>query len=51
VSGELYAVGPGSFRTVKSWTDDKNSPDNVWTDNYSFVRFGLAGPVKLSLWK
>jgi len=51
VAGELYSVGPSSFRGIKSWTDDASAPDNVWTDRYTFVRFGLAGPVTLTLWK
>jgi len=51
VDGELHAVGPGSFRRQKSWTDASGTPEAIWTDSYSFVRFGLTGPVTLTLWK
>ncbi len=51
VDGELHFVGPASFRTAKSWTDSPTTPAQVWTDRYSFVRFGLAGPATLTLWK
>ncbi|MFO7900581.1 MAG: glycosyl hydrolase, partial [Planctomycetota bacterium] len=49
--GELYSVGPDSFRGRKSWTDRSKAPVETWTDEYNFVRFGLAGPVTLALWK
>ena len=51
LNGELYGVGPGSFRRHKSWTDSPGTPDDVWTDAYSFVAFGLNAPAKLTLWK
>ncbi len=51
IDGELYSVGPGSFRFLKSWTDRGDAPEQIWTDSYSFVRFGLAGGVRLVLWK
>ena len=51
VNGELHGVGPASFRRKRSWTDDYNTPDDVWTDAYSFVAFGLSAPVALTLWK
>ena len=36
--GEIYSVGPTTFTDKYGWADDKSQP--VWTDNYSFVRFG-----------
>jgi len=51
IDGELHGVGPQSFRRQRSWTDSANTPDEVWTDAYSFVHFGLTGPVTLTLWK
>ncbi len=37
--GEIYNVGPSTFTDEYGWADDKSKP--VWTDNYSFVRFGV----------
>ena len=51
VNGELHAVGPESFRGLGSWTGEKGSPENTWDDSYTFTRFGLAGPVTITLWK
>lgn len=42
IKGELYKVGPDSFKDKPGWTDkdiDKNT--NIYTDRYTFVRFGL----------
>lgn len=42
IKGELYKVGPDSFKDKPGWTDkdiDKNTP--IYTDRYTFVRFGL----------
>jgi hypothetical protein len=42
IHGELYKVGPDSFKDKSSWTDqglDKNT--HIYTDRYAFVRFGL----------
>lgn len=36
--GEIYSVGPTTFTDKYGWADDRTKP--VWTDNYSFVRFG-----------
>ena len=36
--GEIYSVGPSTFTDKHGWADDRTKP--VWTDNYSFVRFG-----------
>jgi hypothetical protein len=51
VDGELHFLAPESFEGVRTWTDRKGAPANTWTDAYSFVRFGLNGPVTLSFWK
>ena len=37
--GEIYNVGPSTFTDKYGWADDKSKP--AWTDNYSFVRFGV----------
>ena len=39
--GEIYSVGPTTFTDKYGWADDRTKP--VWTDNYSFVRFGING--------
>ncbi|KRE40729.1 glycosyl hydrolase [Paenibacillus sp. Soil724D2] len=42
IKGELYKVGPDSFTDKPGWTDkdiDKNT--SIYTDRYTFVRFGL----------
>ena len=38
--GEIYSVGPSTFRDKYGWADDRTKP--VWTDNYSFVKFGIV---------
>lgn len=37
--GEIYSVGPSSFTDKYGWADDKSKP--AWTDDYSFVMFGI----------
>ena len=37
--GEIYNVGPSTFTDKYGWADDKSQP--AWTDNYSFVKFGI----------
>jgi len=37
--GESYFVGPDTFSSKIGWADDPNLPS--WTDNYSFVKFGV----------
>ncbi|NOU87746.1 hypothetical protein GC102_18490 [Paenibacillus sp. LMG 31460] len=42
IKGELYKVGPDSFKDKPGWTDkdiEQNTP--IYTDRYTFVRFGL----------
>ncbi len=51
MEGELYNVGPASFRGIKGSTDSQQTSGTTWTDAYTFARFGLAGPVSLTLWK
>lgn len=50
IDGEIYNVGPESFTGKWSWCDRptegvESNPDdmqkNYWTDNYTFVTFGL----------
>jgi len=41
IAGELYAVGPSSFTRHKGWTDIETLQEDIWTDRYCFVRFGL----------
>lgn len=38
--GESYSVGPATFSDKNGWSDDKSLPP--WTDNYSFVLFGIT---------
>ena len=38
--GESYSVGPDTFSDKVGWCDDPNLP--AWTDNYSFVLFGIT---------
>ena len=37
--GELYSVGPSTFTDKYGWADDCSKP--AWTDDYSFVKFGI----------
>ena len=39
VAGEVHDVGPVTFTDQHGWSDDKSIP--AWTDNYSFVEFGI----------
>jgi hypothetical protein len=42
IKGELYKVGPDSFKDKPGWTDkDIDKDTNIYTDRYTFVRFGL----------
>ncbi len=38
-AGEIYDVGPATFTDTYGWSDDRSLP--AWTDNYSFVKFGI----------
>lgn len=41
--GEVYKVGPDSYRDKPGWTDKDLDPDiHVYQDRYAFVRFDLA---------
>lgn len=43
IKGEVYKVGPDSYRDKPGWTDKDLKPDiHVYQDRYCFVRFGLA---------
>ncbi len=37
--GEIYSVGPSTFTDKHGWADDTSQP--AWTDDYSFVKFGI----------
>lgn len=37
--GESYSVGPATFTDKIGWSDPQNLP--TWTDDYSFVLFGI----------
>jgi hypothetical protein len=50
IHGECYNVGPESFTGKWSWVERNSEADatdisdrekNYWTDNYSFIKFGL----------
>lgn len=47
IKGEVYKIGPDSFKDKPGWTDrDIPSGTCIYTDRYTFVRFGLqAAPV------
>lgn len=38
--GEIYNVGPSTFTDKYGWADDTYQP--AWTDDYSFVEFGIV---------
>jgi len=38
-AGEIYDVGPATFTDKYGWSDDRSLP--AWTDNFSFVKFGI----------
>ncbi|AIQ40096.1 glycosyl hydrolase [Paenibacillus sp. FSL R5-0912] len=43
IKGEVYKVGPDSFKDKPGWTDKDLEPDtHVYQDRYGFVRFGLS---------
>lgn len=43
LKGEVYKVGPDSFKDKPGWTDKDLEPDTqVYQDRYAFVRFGLS---------
>jgi hypothetical protein len=43
IKGEVYKVGPDSYKDKPGWTDKDLAPDtHVYQDRYAFVRFGLA---------
>ncbi len=46
VGGELFGVGPDSFKGTPGWLD-RGKTETTWVDRYNFVEFGLTAPVKL----
>lgn len=50
IKGELYKVGPDSFKDKPGWTDkDINKNTSIYTDRYTFVRFGLQASPCIEL--
>lgn len=44
IQGELYKVGPDSYKDKPGWTDKGLPPGTmIFQDRYTFVRFGLNG--------
>lgn len=43
IKGEVYKVGPDSFKDKPGWTDKDLEPDtHIYQERYAFVRFGLS---------
>lgn len=43
IKGEVYKVGPDSYKDKPGWTDKDLDPDkHVYQSRYAFVKFGLA---------
>ncbi|MFM9330106.1 glycosyl hydrolase [Paenibacillus mesotrionivorans] len=50
IKGEVYKIGPDSFKDKPGWTDKDIPPGtSIWTDRYAFVRFGLPGAPRIEL--
>ncbi len=50
IKGEVYKIGPDSFKDKPGWTDKDIPPGTgIWTDRYAFVRFGLPGAPRIEL--
>lgn len=50
IKGEVYKIGPDSFKDKPGWTDKDIPPGTgIWTDRYTFVRFGLPGAPRIEL--
>ncbi|KWX79492.1 alpha-L-rhamnosidase [Paenibacillus jilunlii] len=45
IKGEVYKVGPDSYKDKPGWTDkDLDKDTHVYQTRYAFVKFGLAAP-------
>ncbi|MNP45163.1 hypothetical protein D3C76_1390630 [compost metagenome] len=50
IKGEVYKIGPDSFKDKPGWTDKDIAPGTcIYTDRYTFVRFGLQGAPRIEL--
>ncbi len=50
LKGEVYKIGPDSFKDKPGWTDKDLDPDtHVYQARYAFVRFGLAAAPVIRL--
>ncbi|MDF2934755.1 MAG: hypothetical protein K0Q90_128 [Paenibacillaceae bacterium] len=50
IKGEVYKIGPDSFKDKPGWTDKDIPPGTcIYTDRYTFVRFGLRGAPRIEL--
>jgi hypothetical protein len=50
IKGEVYKVGPDSFKDKPGWTDkDIDAETCIYTDRYTFVRFGTRSAPVITL--
>lgn len=50
IKGEVYKIGPDSFKDKPGWTDKDLAPGTcIYLDRYAFVRFGLCGTPHMEL--
>lgn len=50
IKGEVYKIGPDSFKDKPGWTDRDIPADiSIYTDRYTFVRFGLQAAPYIEL--
>lgn len=50
IKGEVFKVGPDSFKDKPGWTDKDLPPDtHVYQERYAFVRFGLSASPQIIL--
>ncbi|WP_179233028.1 glycosyl hydrolase [Paenibacillus rigui] len=52
IKGEVYKIGPDSFKDKPGWTDKDLEPDtHLYQELYTFVQFGLPVPPYIELLK
>ncbi|MBJ9987859.1 glycosyl hydrolase [Paenibacillus sp. S28] len=50
IKGEVYKVGPDSFKNTPGWTDKDLDPGtSIYEQRYAFVRFGLSDRPQIVL--
>ncbi|GAA4849584.1 glycosyl hydrolase [Paenibacillus vulneris] len=50
IKGEVYKVGPDSFKDKPGWTDKDLDPNTrIYQDHYSFVRLGFQDAPRIEL--